>query len=69
MKRGYLDIINSIWQIGEISEQWERDLVMSLPKAGQDSKVALNIAGYNRSISFLSCAAKVMDGILNAQTN
>lgn len=60
-KTVFLELINRIWETGNIPKEWKEGTVIPLPKPGKDPKVV----GNQRPITLLSCAGKTMERIIN----
>ncbi|XP_055604151.1 uncharacterized protein LOC129752386 [Uranotaenia lowii] len=51
----FLEILNNIWDVGEIPTQWKEGLIIPIPKPHQDLHLI------NRPITLLDCAGKILE--------
>ena len=58
-----LDLMNAIWERGDLPSIWELANVIPIPKPGKDHSEPSNY----QSIALTSCAWKTMDRIINAR--
>lgn len=57
----FFDLLNDIWESGQLPEKWSRSYVVPIPKQGKAGKTPSDF----RPISLTCCACKVLERMVN----